>query len=170
MHLRPQRQASPHILSWERHLPHALAAPCRTSGWCSHLLWSCLLWDWISYRDEHKGHWKEMFKYLPVKYAIKICYSDKNALRFLFTQGIPDHLISVFITKFSTYLILTVSVSSTILLLTSRRIIVLLLFPFSAQNWTRRSPLLTINGSLHLCKYWESSVWQCWYTIINCCK
>ena len=35
-----------------------------------------------------------MFMYvehnLPVKYAIEICYSDKNTLRLLFTQGIPN--------------------------------------------------------------------------------
>ena len=54
-HHRPQRLASPHIPSWGRRLPHAPAAPCRTSGWCSHLLWSCLLWDWISWRDNHES-------------------------------------------------------------------------------------------------------------------
>ena len=31
-----------------------------------------------------------MFTTLPVKYTIKICYSDQNALRLLFAQGIPE--------------------------------------------------------------------------------
>ena len=41
-----------HTPSWEHHQLHVPAAPCRTWGWCSHWLWSCLLWGLISFEEK----------------------------------------------------------------------------------------------------------------------